>query len=946
MLAAKSAPPYPAQGAFRQSVLDRAAEGPITLFTAPAGYLLTESLAAALAEYRRPTLWLRLGPEDRDPATFLLSFITAVQRLCPGVGATTLELMRRQPGPAVGWQPLFAHLARQVADALPSSIAVVLENIHYLNDTHSTLGLLGLHLLSAVPSSGACILTSRRPLHPAALPVTTTHRGVRDLRIDVRTALSFAERAHDVFPASCLERALALSEGRTVVIAGLVTACARLGPTLIKQAVERARGTDDLLAWVARAWLATANSETLQSLAVAVHLEYSFPALVGHQTVPADPWMQPLVEGWARVRQVWRDALPAAFPKRAVLSADTLRRVAEDLSRQEASEQAVSLYFDLGDTVSAAQVIAGAADRLMNLGQWETLGDWLDHLPESTAQAFPGLVYDRGEIAAAQGNPGNARRAFARAAELFAARPDSDGACQSLLAESTLAAWQGDHPHAQARAKTASEIAEAANLPWHKCWAAWQLGCLAAAEGDLDQALDRFNQATRAAGSLNDPVIIELLREAENLAVKQRDLRQEREYHRQRYFAAERAENETAERLRQWLSGPRENLDGFLGTHGWSRTPLMVKLTAPIPLLQSRPVQTRSSLWESLLGSLGTRLRRGNNVMTREAIALALPPQISPVKPPNAFSDLVHPTTAATPSSTAVKTQPSLEVPASKVEVNALEPKPAKTDSDNHSDAAEESSTVPTLTAYLLGTFRVAVNYTPVENWPSNKGRTLLKYLLTHRDKPASRDVLMEVFWPNGKPETVRNRLNVALHGLRQTLRAAADVPVVIFQDDAYVLNPDLRLWLDVEEFERHIQIGRQLEADGHIASATAEYEIAIGSYQGDFLADDLYEDWAVLTRERLRADYLDTVDTLSRIHFSQGQYGVCATLCQLILSRDNCREDAHRLLMRCYSRQGQAHLALRQHQACVEALRDELDVAPAPETTQLYERIRRRERV
>jgi DNA-binding SARP family transcriptional activator len=114
----------------------------------------------------------------------------------------------------------------------------------------------------------------------------------------------------------------------------------------------------------------------------------------------------------------------------------------------------------------------------------------------------------------------------------------------------------------------------------------------------------------------------------------------------------------------------------------------------------------------------------------------------------------------------------------------------------------------------------------------------------------------------------------------------------------------------------------------------------------GDFLAGDPYEEWPVLPRERLRVAYLDILDRLSQIHFDQGQYANCITLCQLALRRDACREDIHCLLMRCYSRQGQRHLALRQYQICVEALRTELEVDPTSETTQLYEQIRRRERV
>ena len=90
----------------------------------------------------------------------------------------------------------------------------------------------------------------------------------------------------------------------------------------------------------------------------------------------------------------------------------------------------------------------------------------------------------------------------------------------------------------------------------------------------------------------------------------------------------------------------------------------------------------------------------------------------------------------------------------------------------------------------------------------------------------------------------------------------------------------------------------------------------------------------------------METLDHLSRIYFDMGQYSAVVGLCQKMLERDNCREDAHRLLMRCFSRQGQQHLALRQFQACVDALRTELDVDPQPSTLKLVERIRRHENV
>ena len=204
----------------------------------------------------------------------------------------------------------------------------------------------------------------------------------------------------------------------------------------------------------------------------------------------------------------------------------------------------------------------------------------------------------------------------------------------------------------------------------------------------------------------------------------------------------------------------------------------------------------------------------------------------------------------------------------------------------------------------------------------------------------------MDVFWPSASPDLARNSLNVAVHDLRQAFRALTDTAIVEFDDGAYLLNPLLDVWFDVEAFEHHFQASRQFETTNQGEMAIKELESAASLYQGDFLADDLYEDWTIQTRERLRLDYLDILDRLSHAYFQQGDYTASATLCQLILNRDNCREDAHRLLMYCYCRQGQQHLALRQYHICTEALQSELQIEPEPATIELANRIRRHEYV
>jgi len=252
---------------------------------------------------------------------------------------------------------------------------------------------------------------------------------------------------------------------------------------------------------------------------------------------------------------------------------------------------------------------------------------------------------------------------------------------------------------------------------------------------------------------------------------------------------------------------------------------------------------------------------------------------------------------------------------------------------------------MPDMTAHLLGELNVAFQDRPVETWASGRGRAVFEYLLVNRHSKVRRDRLMSVFWPEVSPDAARNSLNVAIHGLRQSLRAAAgEVAVVIHRDQAYFIEPALDIWVDVEVFDDQLKAAHQHLATAESVKAEAYLEAATSLYQGEFLAGDPYEQWAIVMREHLRLSYLDALDQLSELRLNSDNYAGCVAVCLKLLACDNCREDAHRRLMRCYSRQGQLQLALRQYHCCVAALRTELDVAPSPVTTELFKCLRRHE--
>jgi DNA-binding SARP family transcriptional activator len=259
-----------------------------------------------------------------------------------------------------------------------------------------------------------------------------------------------------------------------------------------------------------------------------------------------------------------------------------------------------------------------------------------------------------------------------------------------------------------------------------------------------------------------------------------------------------------------------------------------------------------------------------------------------------------------------------------------------------HQEKPRWRADAPTLMVYCLGPFRVYQDEELITEWPSGIGKSIFKYLVTHRVRPVSKEFLMDLFWSDADPESARNNLNVAIYGLRKALRAVrADFSHVLYQEDHYLINPDMAVWVDVEDFSHHLEVGQAFDKAGQTSEAVTEYEAAEGLYAGDFLVEDLYEEWTIVKRRNLKESYLSLLDRLSRYYLRDKQYANCVHVCQKILVEDDCREDAHRRLMRCYFSQDQPYLAIRQYHLCRETLKNELDILPTSNTRDLYELIR-----
>ncbi|GII03980.1 AfsR/SARP family transcriptional regulator [Planobispora takensis] len=244
--------------------------------------------------------------------------------------------------------------------------------------------------------------------------------------------------------------------------------------------------------------------------------------------------------------------------------------------------------------------------------------------------------------------------------------------------------------------------------------------------------------------------------------------------------------------------------------------------------------------------------------------------------------------------------------------------------------------------ARLLGGLRVTIGGRQVTGWSGHLGRAVLEYLLLRHPKPVRRDALADVFWPGVPESSARNRLNAVLYGLRGDLRKVTGSPVVVYEREGYSLAAGLDVRLDTEEFMAGRAEAIRLRRAGDLEGAIGRHEAALALYSGELLEDSPYVTWVMPERERLSAAHLDLTESLAGLYLEAGAYAACADACRRLLVRDPCREEAHRLLMRCYARQNQPHRAAAQYELCRRELDAVLGMTPDPETDRLYEAVLR----
>ena len=239
---------------------------------------------------------------------------------------------------------------------------------------------------------------------------------------------------------------------------------------------------------------------------------------------------------------------------------------------------------------------------------------------------------------------------------------------------------------------------------------------------------------------------------------------------------------------------------------------------------------------------------------------------------------------------------------------------------------------------WLLGRFRVSVGPLTIEEdrWRLRKAGSLVKLLGLARAHRLHREQIMDVLWPDLDGRSQANNLYRTLHVARRTLgNDAADMDrrYLPLRGDSVSLYPDGPLWTDVQAFE-------EAAAYASGSGEPAAYRAALDLYAGDLLPEDPYEDWTQAKREGLRQMYLDLLVEMARVYEERENFASAIEVLRRAVAEEPVNEEAHRGLMRLYTRDGRRQQALSQYQQLEKALKRQLETEPDTASRRLHQEI------
>jgi two-component SAPR family response regulator len=238
-----------------------------------------------------------------------------------------------------------------------------------------------------------------------------------------------------------------------------------------------------------------------------------------------------------------------------------------------------------------------------------------------------------------------------------------------------------------------------------------------------------------------------------------------------------------------------------------------------------------------------------------------------------------------------------------------------------------------------FGTFTVLANGNILEqtDWQRKKTRDVFKILLLNYQKPVTTDELQEHLWSSTDYKSFEPSLHKSISQLRRALRhhlpEGSLQDVITTNDKTYTLDFGDSAFVDFIEFRRYVADARR-SLDARLKLSL--YQMAIDLYAGDFLKENLPDDWTSFERETLKDSFLEALASIGLDHVRQTRYDAAINTAEKILALEPVSEIGYTLLFSAHQANLHSDNLRRAVERCRIAYKKELGV-PIPDSLKKF---------
>jgi SARP family transcriptional regulator, regulator of embCAB operon len=224
---------------------------------------------------------------------------------------------------------------------------------------------------------------------------------------------------------------------------------------------------------------------------------------------------------------------------------------------------------------------------------------------------------------------------------------------------------------------------------------------------------------------------------------------------------------------------------------------------------------------------------------------------------------------------------------------------------------------------------------------PGHQGRIALVALALER-RPLARHELADIVWGHSVPTQWNGALSTVLSKIRTLfVRSGLDgTKLLPSTGGSYELVLPSACWVDLEDAYRRLDRAEGAVRHGDDREATVDATVASSTLRRSLLAG-VDNEWVDQARRRQQDAAYRCLTVLAAAWHRLGDHQLAATIADTAIAIDPLREVGYRILAEAEIARGDRGAAAQALRRCERMLRDELQVAPSPETVRLADVLR-----